>query len=97
MRSPGGGAISMVTPSSARALPAPKLRFTADTIREAVVKSASCRFSMTLSLALDDGTERSTMAPDGIRPPLGALTEIREPSRPDAPKPLTTRLPWAIA
>ena len=32
-----------------------------------------------------------------MRPALGMLTEIREPSRPEAPKPPTTRLPCAIA
>ena len=36
----------------------------------------------TLPLLAAAGTERSTMAPEGIRPPFGALTEIREPSRP---------------
>ncbi len=43
------------------------------------------------------GTARSTLAPFGTRPELGTLIEMREPSLPCTPKPLTTRLPWPIA
>ena len=39
------------------------------------------------------GTSRSTLAPLGMRPLLGTLSEIREPSLPATPKPLTMMLP----
>ena len=32
-----------------------------------------------------------------MRPLLGTFSEMREPSLPLTPKPLTTMLPWAIA
>ena len=42
-------------------------------------------------------TTRSTCAPFGMRPALGTLIEMREPSLPDTPRPPTTTLPCAIA
>src|SRR5207342_1568802 len=97
MRSPGGGETSMVTPSTARAWPGPNVRSIADTMCAAVVKSDWRRLSVTLPSEAAVATARSTIAPLGMLPPLGALTEMREPSLPDAPKPLTTRLPCATA
>ena len=44
-----------------------------------------------------EGTARSTVAPFGMRPELGTLTVSFEPSLASTPKPLTIRLPWAIA
>ena len=43
------------------------------------------------------GTARSTVAPFGTRPELGTLRAMRDPSLPETPKPLTTRLPCPIA
>ena len=64
----------------------------------ATPKSGVCRFSVTRGAdAKSLGTSRSTVAPPGTRPALGTLSAMREPSRPSTPKPLTTRLPCAIA
>ena len=43
------------------------------------------------------GTARSTVAPFGTRPELGTFKAMREPSLPETPKPLTTRLPCPMA
>jgi hypothetical protein len=60
-----------------------KYRLTASAIRLAVVKSGVCRFSTTL-LPSSKGlaTVRSTLAPFGMRPALGMLTVILDPSAP---------------
>ena len=58
--------------------------------RAAVVKSGVLRFSTTCWPApKSEGTLRSTVAPLGMRPLLGTLSEMREPSLPFTPKPLT--------
>ena len=64
----------------------------------AVEKSGRCKFSVSESpFAKPLGTDCSTIAPLGIRPTVGVLTTIRDPSPPCAPKPLTTKLPCATA
>ena len=56
-----------------------------------------CRLSVSESpVANELGTARSTVAPFGTRPDVGTLTVTLEPSFAWAPKPLTTRLPWAM-
>ena len=61
------------------------------------MKSDSLRLSVTFPPCGAPGTARSTVAPLGIVPAFVALTWMREPSLPPAPKPLTTSEPCAIA
>ena len=80
------------------AAPAPTPRFTLSIRRVAVVKSGLLRLRITASpCASCEGTARSTVAPLGIRPELGTLTVSLEPSLASTPKPLTIKLPWAMA
>src|SRR5690606_16235899 len=100
MRMPGsdGADTATVTPSTARATPGPYMRLIASTMRATVVKSVRCRLRVRSPPASSTlGRARSMVAPLGMRPVLGMLTATREPSRPWAPKPPTTRLPWAMA
>ena len=54
------------------------------TTREAVVKSGVLRLNTRCPSPPNfTGTSRSTLAPLGMRPPLGTFTEIFEPSLPD--------------
>jgi hypothetical protein len=80
------------------AIPSPMPLFTLATNRVAVVKSGSFRFN-TIESPCDscEATARSMVAPLGMRPELGTLTVSFEPSLPSTPKPLTMRLPWAMA
>ena len=98
MSGSAGARTATVTASMARAVWSPSKSLTLPASRVAVVKSGVCRFSSTSALVANPlATLRSTIAPPGIRPALGMFPEIREPSLPDAPKPPTTRLPWAMA
>ncbi len=84
--------------SSVSAVPAPSDALIDSASRAEVVKSEVFRFSTSASAVPSaEGTSRSTVAPFGTRPVLGMLTDTREPSLPEMPRPPTTRLPCAIA
>ena len=73
---PGGASIAIETPSIARAIGWPSSRLIASATRCAVVKSASARLKMRLgAVAKPVSTARSTVAPPGMRPAEGTLTE----------------------
>ena len=93
-----GAATRIEPPSRIVAVPGATPALTLSASRVAVVKSGLLRFRMIASpCARLDGTAFSTVAPFGMRPELGTLTVSFEPSAASAPKPLTIRLPCAIA
>ena len=85
-------------PSMMEAAPSPTPLLMLATSRVAVVKSASFKLSTIASpCEIAEFTDFSTVAPFGMRPELGTLTVSLDPSVPSTPKPLTIRLPCAIA
>ena len=88
----------MVALSTGRATPWPRLSLMLLATLNAVVKSGELRLITSIGSSPKAlGTARSTRAPLGIRPEFMTLTVTLEPSAPSAPKPLTTRLPCAMA
>ncbi|MNE38805.1 hypothetical protein D3C80_1327170 [compost metagenome] len=88
----------MEVASRAWAVLGPTRSLTTSATRRAVVKSGRFRLKVMVSpWEKEFGTSRSTVAPLAMRPTVGVLTTTLEPSAPSAPRPPTTRLPWATA
>ena len=95
---PGAAAIVTDTASTALARLSPKVRLMPSATRSAVVRSASARLKVRVgAVSKPVATARSTVAPLGIRPAEGMLTDTWLPSAPETPRPPTARLPCAIA